>query len=63
MPADTETLHYSDTHCSVGSDDRETLYTDDPRDQGINCSRCLSEMAADPVGTARQVARLQRAVF
>ena len=60
-------LHYSDndsdTYCFLDLDDRETLYTDDPCMDGINCPRCLSEMEADEVGITRQIAKLKQAEF
>ena len=60
-------LHYSDndsdTYCFLDLDDRETLYTDDPRMDGINCPRCLSEMEADEAGITRQIAKLKQAEF
>ena len=67
MPVDVDTLHYSDndsdTYCFIDLDNGETMYTDDPRMDGITCPRCLSEIAADEVGVARQIAKLERAKF
>ena len=68
MPADLlDILHYSDndsdTYCFLDLDEREALYTDDPRMDGINCPRCLSEMKADEIGIARQVDKLKQAEF
>ena len=62
-----DTLHYSDndsdTYCFIDLDSQWAIYTGDPRMDGINCPRCLSEMADDKVGVARQVAKLERAGF
>ena len=68
MPVELlDILHYSDndsdTYCFLNLDERETLYTDDPRMDGINCPRCLSEMEADEIGIARQIAKLKRVEF
>ena len=68
MPADLlDIVHYSDndseTYCFLDLYERGILYTDDPRIDGINCPKCLSEMAADEIGNARQVAELKQAEF
>lgn len=68
MPTDPlDILHYSDndsdTYCFIDLDSQWAIYTDDPHDGDINCPRCLSEMEADQVGVARQVAKLERAGF
>ena len=68
MPADSlDILHYSDndsdTYCFLDLDECETIYTNDPRTDDINCPRCLSEMEADEVGITRQIAKLKRAEF
>ena len=68
MPVDLlDIVHYSDndsdTYCFLDLDERDTIYSDDPRMDEINCPKCLSEMADDEIGIARQITKLKQAEF